>query len=281
MKASRYLHPLWRLSDIQAVAVSNKPLSSKEVEIMTWSIRTVVVFGLCVVVALFVASPIQGQDKVKLTGTEVKELLLKPGAITFGINHKTNGVYTTEALKNGKRNLYWQRLGNSLVRGTDIGTTKIVGDQACSKWSFGPETCFDVYRLGEDKYESRVGDRLLATWYRGQTAFEASKDKVKLTGAELKEEESQYAIWAGINHSFQSVWIMIRPSSGKRELYWRSLSNPGLSMSYGGTTRIVGDQQCTKWTFGPERCYDIYRTGEGKGETWFQGSLDSSFYNLK
>jgi len=248
---------------------------------MTWSIRKVVVVGLCIVVALFVASPIQGKDKVKLTGAEVKELLLKPGNITFGINHKTNSVYTTEALGNGKRNLYWQKLAKSIARGTDIGTTKIVGDQACSKWSFGPETCFDVYRVGEDKYQSWVGDRLLATWYKGQTAFEASKDKVKLTGAELKEQESQYAVLAGIDHSSQSVWIIIRPSSGKRELHWRSLSKPGLSMSYTGTTRIVGDQSCTKWTFGQERCFDNYRVGEDKYESWWAGTISSVYYRLK
>jgi len=250
---------------------------------MTCSIRKVFVFGLCVIVAVFVASPIQGKDKVKLTGAEVKELLLKPGAVSFGINHRTNGVYITEALENGKRNLYWQNLATPIVRGTDIGTTKIVDDQACSKWSFGPETCFEVYRVGEDKYESLVGDRLLATWYRGQGEYEPRKDKVKLTGAELKEEESQYSIIAGINlnPTRKNVWIMIRPSSGKRELYWRSLRKPGLSMSFTGTTRIVGDQSCTKWTFGPERCYDNYRVGEDKYESWTAGIIDSVYYRLK
>jgi len=248
---------------------------------MTRSVHKVVVVGLCVVVALFVASPLQGKDKVKLTGAEIQELLLKPYAISFGINHKTNSVYVTEALKNGKRNLYWQSLKNSLLRGTDIGTTKIVDDQACSKWSFSPESCFDVYRVGEDKYESRVGESLLATWYKGQTAYDSSKNKVKLTGAELKEQESQYAVYAGVGHRFPSVWIMIRPSSGKRELYWRSLSNPGFSGWRPGTTRIVGDQPCTKWPFWSERCYDNYRIGENKYENRWGGVIDSVYYRLK
>ncbi len=252
---------------------------------MTCSIHKVVGVGLCIVLALFLASPMQAEegkkDKVKLTGAQIDELLLKPGAITFGINHKTNSVYITEALENEKRNLYWQSLANPMVRGTDIGTTEIVGDQACSKWSFGPETCFNVYRVDEDKYESMSGESLAATWYRGQTLFQTSKDKVKLTGAELKERESHYGVFAGINQLTQAVWVMVRPDSGKREVYWRSLSKPGLSMSFTGTTRIVGDRSCTKWTFGPERCYDYYRVGEDKYESWSDGAFESVYYRLK
>ena len=248
---------------------------------MTWSIRKVVVVGLCVVVALLVAAPIQGKDKVKLTGVEIQELLGKLGAITFGINHKTNSVYITEALENGKRNLYWRSLKNPIVWGTDIGITKIVSDKVCSKWSFGPETCFDVYRVGEDKYESRVGEHLLATWYKGKREYEPRKDKVKLTGAELKEQESQHAVFGGVNQRSQYVWMILRYGNGKRELYWRSLGKPGLSASWTGAARIVGDQMCTKYTFGPEKCYDIYRIGEDKYESWYGGLIDSSYYRLK
>ena len=248
---------------------------------MTWSIRKVVVVSLCVVVALFVASPIQGQDKVKLTGAEVDKLLLKPDAISFGISHQTNWVWIIETLENGKRSVYWRSLANPIVSGTDIGTSKIVGDQLCEKWTFGPERCLDIYRIGEDKYESSLRGNLWSTFYRGQRTYETRKDKVKLTGAELKEEESQYAVVAGVDLIFKSVWIIIRPSSGKRELYWRSLRNPGLSGSRTGTTRIVGDQTCHKWNFGPEKCYDHYRVGKDKYESWLGGSISSVYYRLK
>jgi hypothetical protein len=239
-----------------------------------------VIVGLCVVVGLFVASPIQGKDKVKLTGVEVDKLLLKPGAISFGINHKTNWVWIVEALENGKRSVYWQSLANT-NRGTDIGSTKIVGDQACEKWSFGPERCFDIYRVGEDKYESWSGGSLSSTWYRGQREYETKKDKVKLTEAECKERESQYNVFAGISHSGNTVWIIITTGSGKRELYFRSLTNPGLSMSLMGTARVDGDQICTKYTRPTEKCYDTYRLGEDKFEARLYGSTDSTYYKLK
>jgi len=248
---------------------------------MTWSIRKVVVVGLCVVVALFVASPIQGQDKVKLTGAEIDKLLLKPGAISFGINHQFNWVWIVEALENGKRSVYWRSLANPIMWGTDIGATKIVGDQVCSKWTFGPERCLDIYRVGEDKYESKLGGSLFSTWYEGQREYgETKKDKVKLTGAELKERESQYAVFAGINHNSKMVWIIIRPSSGKRELYFRSLRKPGLSMSLTGTARLDGDKVCMKYTQ-PEKCYDIYRIGKDKYESWIYEGIDSTQYRLK
>ncbi len=247
---------------------------------MTCSIRKVIVVGLCIVVALFVASPIQGQDKVKLTGTEVKELLLKPGAISFGISHQPNWVWIIEALENGKRSVYWRSLANSIVSGTDIGTTKIVGDQFCEKWTFGPEKCFDLYRVDEDKYEFWLRKNLWSTFYTGQRAYETKKDKIKLTEAELKERETKYGVFAGVNQKTNFVWIIIRPSSGKRELYFRSLRKPGLSMSLTGTARLDGDQVCTKYTR-PEKCYDIYRTGKDKYEVWIYGALDSTQFKLK
>jgi len=36
-----------------------------------------------------------------------------------------------------------------MVWGTAIGTAEIVGDKMCSKWTFGPEKCYDNYRVGK------------------------------------------------------------------------------------------------------------------------------------
>ena len=193
----------------------------------------------------------------------------------------TNSVFIGEALENGKRSLYWRSLKNPMIWGTDIGAAEIVGDKMCSKWTFGPKKCFEVYRVGENRYESSLGGNLLATWYSGKQEYETSKDKVKLTGAELKKLSSQYAVSAGINKLSSSVWIVINHDGGKQDLYWRSLAKPGLSGSWIGSAQIVGDQRCLKWTFGQKKCCDVYRVTEDQYETFYGGMLESFYYRLK
>jgi hypothetical protein len=90
---------------------------------MTWSIRKAVVFGLCIVVALFVASPIQGKDKVKLTGPEIQELLFETGVVTFGLNHKVNTFFSIVSHGEGKRNIFWRSLADPVRWGTDVTTS--------------------------------------------------------------------------------------------------------------------------------------------------------------
>jgi len=70
-----------------------------------------------------------------------------------------------EGLKNGKRSLYWRSLKNAMVWSTAIGTAEIVGDKMCSKWTFGPQKCYDNYRVGEDKYESWSGGMIDSPFY--------------------------------------------------------------------------------------------------------------------
>ena len=270
-----------RLFDFQIRDVSNKPLSPEEAVIMSMSIRKMVVIGLFVVVALFLTSPTQGKDKVKLTGTELKELLLKPGALSVGINHQTDSSWIIEALENGKRSLYWQSLKNPIVWGTDIGTAEISGDQMCSKWTFGERSCFDFYRVGDDKYESYLGESLVATLYGVQREYETRKDKVKLTGAEIEKLYSQFAVFAGVNKAYSTVWMIRHYDGGKRETYWRSLTTPGLSGSGIGTARIVGDKLCAAGGSGAVKCYDIYRVGENKYESWIGGMIENFYYRLK
>jgi hypothetical protein len=243
-----------------------------------------IVLCLWAFVVLLVASPIRGQeskpDKVKLTGAEL-EKLNKPGAISFGINHRMNIVSIIENLENGKRSIFLRSLLEPSHWYTGMGTYKIVGDQLCTKWPGLPENCSDIYRVGEDKYESWSGGTLGATWYRGQREYETNKDKVKLTGAELKEEENQYSVSAGVNYKAKWVNIIVDYPDGKRELYWRSLSNPNNSAWWPGTKRIVGDQVCVKMRFGPESCVDIYRINEDQIEVWLGSDLVGTFYRLK
>jgi hypothetical protein len=250
---------------------------------MTKSIRKMIVLCLWVVVVVLLAAPIQGQeikpDKVKLTGEELP--VLKPGDFSFGINSQGTMVSIVKMLEDGKLSLYWRSLANPLVWGTDIGTGKIVGDQSCLKWTFGPETCSDIYRVGEDKYESWSGGTLALTWYRGQIEFETSKDKIKLTGAELKEGENQYGVSAGVDKKNKTVSIVIDYPDGKRELYWQSFMKPGLSGSWTGTRRVVGDKFCHKLTFNPEMCFDVYQIDEDKSEIWSDEGIQVISYRLK
>ena len=253
---------------------------------MTWSIRKVVVVGLCAVVALFVASPIQGQeskkDKVKLTGAEIQELLFKSGAVTFGLNHKSNSVFAIVSHGGGKRDIFWRSLADPVVWGTDVTTSKIVGDQLCSKWTFGPETCYDIYKVGEDKYEAVLKGNLVATWYRGEAGqWGTKKDKTKITGAELQDQFSKYAILAGINYQNNVLWILVHHDFGKRNIYWSSFRKPGLSGSSSGSLKIVDDQYCSKFGTRKERCFDFYRIGEDKYEMWLEGNFRSVAYQLK
>lgn len=164
-KASRGPASSWRLFDIQARAILNKPLSLKEVVIMTWSIRKMIVVGLCVVLALFLRSPIQAEEKIKLTGDEIKELT-KPGTITIGVNNVRNTVWICEVLEDGTRHVYWRSILSRTSSGEATGTIKIVGDQRCSKWGNSEERCYDIYRIGNDKYESWWAGDLCFTWYR-------------------------------------------------------------------------------------------------------------------
>ena len=79
---------------------------------MTGSIRKAVVAGICVFVAPLLFSPIQAREKVKLTGSELQELLNKPGAVSFGIDHRANTVWITVSHGSGKRNVYSRSLAN-------------------------------------------------------------------------------------------------------------------------------------------------------------------------
>lgn len=221
------------------------------------------------------------KDKVKLTGAELQERLSNYG-IAAGVNHRDNTVWIIVNHGNGKRDLFWRSLVKSGLWMTMSGTARVVEDQLCSKWTFGPERCFDAYRIGEDKYESWLSGSLSSTYYGVQRAKgETKEDKVKLTGAELQEQFLTPSLNAGITYRTNSVWILWTYEGGKREVYWQSLSKPGVSGADTTTANVVEDQLCSKWSFGPERCYDIYRTGENTYDGWLHGKLDFTYYRLK
>jgi len=122
-------------------------------------------------VGLFLASPIQAEDRVKLTGDEIKEILFTKGNVIFGVDHENNAVWIGTALGGGKRHFHWQSLGSKSPRapfpaeGEITGTATIVNDQQCTR-GYAAERCFDLYRIGKDKYETWDGETLHSTWYR-------------------------------------------------------------------------------------------------------------------
>ena len=160
-------------------------------------------------------------NKVKLTGAELQELIFESNVVIFGINHRIKGVYIVVGHGNGKRDLYWRSLVKPGLWGMDTGNARIDGDYFCSKWS-NPgtrERCSDVYRVGEDKYETWFEGSLRATWFRGQTEYKEPKKKVKLTGAELQELfHEKPGVYAGIGHRNNNVWILWAEGD-KREVY--------------------------------------------------------------
>ncbi|UCH48843.1 MAG: hypothetical protein JSU95_03290 [Betaproteobacteria bacterium] len=119
---------------------------------------------LLVVLALFLAPPIQAEERVKLTGDEIKEILFTRGKVIFGVDHVNDTVWIGTALGDGKRHIYW-RSHIYMTTGELTGTARIVNDQQCAV-GYAQDRCFDIYRVGSDKYESWSGETLFSTWYR-------------------------------------------------------------------------------------------------------------------
>lgn len=160
----------------------------------------------------------------------------------------------------------------------NTGTVRIDGDNLCENYPtrLNPESCYEVYRVGEDKYELWLQGSLVRTWFSGQAEYNEPKKKDKLPAPEFGDS----FIIAGILHKTKTAWI-IWAEGEKRELFWRSLANPGFSGSDTTTVRIDGDKECLKWTWGPESCTEAYRTGENSFESWANGDIDSTYFRLK
>ena len=222
-------------------------------------------------------------NKVELTGAEIQWLISESSVVTFGINHKFKSVWIIVGHGNGKQDIYWRSLVKPGLWMMNTGTARLEGDKICHKWSNpgSQERCYDVYRIGEDKYESWLSGSLVTTWFRGQTEYKEPKKKVKLTGAELQKLfYKKPGVFAGIGHGHKSVWILWCEGD-KREVYWRNLAIPGWSGSDTTFAQLDGDKTCLKWTWGPERCFDEYRIDENTYETRLNGNLEDTYYKLK
>lgn len=114
---------------------------------------------------IFVANSAGASEKIKLTGPQIAERIGGYEVIA-GTSNQDGYIYMVVAYSNGTREVYWN---DGIKSGTDKGTHRIVGDQICVTWqnSFkGKEQCFEVFKIGESKYESWSKGKLAFTYYK-------------------------------------------------------------------------------------------------------------------
>ena len=106
-------------------------------------------------------------------------------------------------------------------------------------------------------------------------------EKVKLTGSQLVERMSDYEVLAGISHEGGYNFMVVVYSNGTREVYW----NDGIkSDTDTGTHRLAGDKICVTWQNffeGKEQCFEVYKIGEEKYESWNNGKLAYTFFKIR
>lgn len=114
---------------------------------------------------IFVAITAEASERIKLTGSQIIDRIGAYEAIA-GFSNQAEYNYMVVAYSNGTREVYWN---DGLKSGTDKGTHRIAGDQICVTWqnSFeGKEQCFEVFTIGESKYESWSNGKLAFTYYK-------------------------------------------------------------------------------------------------------------------
>jgi hypothetical protein len=121
---------------------------------------------MIVFLLIFVAISAEASEKIKLTGPQLAERIGGGYEVIAGTSNQAEYNYMVVAYSNGTREVYWN---DGLKSGTDKGTHRIGGDQICVTWqnSFeGKEQCFDVFKIGESKYESWTNGKLAFTYYK-------------------------------------------------------------------------------------------------------------------
>ena len=122
--------------------------------------RGLIVLGLAAI-AMLTASQVGGQQpgkgqKVKVLGAALLEWRSKD-AVYAGINHFNGCAFLTVTTKGGYQEQSWN-CPSPGPWGTDTtkGSSRVVGDQVCNKYekvANGEERCWDVYRVGDIKYQ--------------------------------------------------------------------------------------------------------------------------------
>jgi class 3 adenylate cyclase len=112
--------------------------------------------------------------------------------------------------------------------------------------------------------------------------YEVTGARVKLTGAELRRFATTYAVYAGVNHENDCAFMLAVYPGGARELFWTCAFRSGASGP--GTAHVTWDEVCTqyKWLYaGEPNCWQYYRIGPDKYESWREGKHVATFTKLK
>ena len=108
-------------------------------------------------------------------------------------------------------------------------------------------------------------------------------ENIKLTGEQLSKRIQGYEVLAGISKEpgIGLNFMVVAFQNGTRELYWNDGIKSGIDT---GTHKFMGDQTCVTWknSFeGIERCYDVYKKGENKYESWRNSEIAFSYYKIR
>lgn len=135
-------------------------------------LRGPTVIGLLLAAGVCVASQVEGQQslpsKVKLTAAELHQWVSQDGGVTAGINHANGCAWIVVGSKGGYREQYWN-CPSPFGADTSTGSSRVVGDQLCSKFDKignGEERCWDVYRVGENRYEGWRDGKFQLDYYK-------------------------------------------------------------------------------------------------------------------
>jgi hypothetical protein len=111
--------------------------------------------------------------------------------------------------------------------------------------------------------------------------FAGASEKIKLTGPQITERIGGYEVIAGTSNQDGYNYMVVAYSNGTREVYWNDGIKSGTDK---GTHRIVGDQICVTWqnSFeGKEQCFEVFKIGESKYESWCKGKLAFTYYKIR
>jgi len=107
--------------------------------------------------AVLVTMAVEGQEKQKVSGVELQGWF-RTGHVVAGINEGNGCAFIVVNQSLDVRRQYYDCPLGGFGAATAKGTARIDGDRLCSTWDYSVgEICAEVYRIGENRYETRGG----------------------------------------------------------------------------------------------------------------------------
>jgi hypothetical protein len=113
-----------------------------------------------IVVVLASSAAVAAGQKTRLSGDDLKKMYSNDLTIA-GYNLPTDVTWMITHSADGTRTSDWRSPTNS---GTGAGTADVEGDRLCTTWG-SSRTCYDVYKVGDNKFQAYVGDTLFTVYY--------------------------------------------------------------------------------------------------------------------